>query len=483
MLVRQLFDDKLAQYSYFVGCPATGTAIVFDPERDVDRYFELAEKNGLRLVAAADTHIHADYISGLRELAERGIKVYASDEGTEDWKYEWLIGSAYEYQLLKHGDRFTVGNIVFETVHTPGHTPEHISFLVFDHGSGSKVPIAMVTGDFVFVGDLGRPDLLETAAGIQGTMEPGARVLFESVKKFEQLPEYLQIWPAHGAGSACGKSLGDIPLSTVGYELRNNPSILAASNEDDFVRYILTGQPEPPLYFARMKRDNKIGPKVPGSPPRPRRISAQELEQLAGRMDAVVVDTRPDRSAFMAHHLPGSLYAPLDKSFPMVTGSYIEENTPIYLIVEKEHLDAVVTSLFRIGLDEIIGYATPAALEGYLREGRNMGYIDEIGLDEARELLKKDNVRALDVRSHFEFEEGHIVNARNIAHTRLLPRKDELDQNLTYLVYCRTGNRSAMASAFLKRYGFDVKYVNDLISKHKELVGKTEAGSLEEMSA
>lgn len=218
MLVRQIADSKLAQFAYLIGCPRTGEAIVIDPERDVDRYFELAARHKLRIVAAADTHIHADYLSGLREMAARGVFVYASKEGGLEWQYEWLLHSEYPHRLLGHRDQFSVGYIEFVAVHTPGHTPEHLSYLVRDAGGGAKDDIALASGDFVFVGDVGRPDLLERAAGMVGVMEPSARAQFASIQReFRGLPDFLQVWPAHGAGSACGKSLGDVPTSTVGY--------------------------------------------------------------------------------------------------------------------------------------------------------------------------------------------------------------------------------------------------------------------------
>ncbi len=174
MLFRQIFDEKLAQYAYLVGCQQTGEALLIDPERDVDRYIELAEREELRIVAVTETHIHADFLSGARELAERlDVKLYLSDEGDADWKYEWVKqkkqdGANYDYVLLKDGDTFSIGNIEVKAVHTPGHTPEHLSFMITDYGGGADLPMGMITGDFVFVGDLGRPDLLESAAGIQG---------------------------------------------------------------------------------------------------------------------------------------------------------------------------------------------------------------------------------------------------------------------------------------------------------------------------
>jgi len=242
MYFKQIFDKKLAQYAYLIGCQATGEAIVIDPMRDVDQYREIAEEEGLKITAAADTHIHADYVSGLRELAEQGVKVYASDEGGDDWKYEWLIDSNYNYELVTEGDSFNIGNIKFDVRHTPGHTPESVSFMVTD-GAATDEPMGILTGDFVFVGDVGRPDLLETAAGQEGAMKPAAKELYKSVKNFEDLPEYLQVWPAHGSGSACGKALGAVPESTVGYELRFSPAFKAATSENEFVDFILDGQP------------------------------------------------------------------------------------------------------------------------------------------------------------------------------------------------------------------------------------------------
>ncbi|RMF65476.1 MAG: MBL fold metallo-hydrolase [Bacteroidetes bacterium] len=462
MLFRQIFDEKLAQYAYLIGCQKTGEAIVIDPERDIDQYIALAEKEGLEIVAVADTHIHADYLSGMREFAERGVKVYASDEGDADWKYEWLINSdTYDYQLLKDGDTFRVGNIELKAVHTPGHTPEHLSFLVTDLGGGADAPMGIVTGDFVFVGDLGRPDLLESAAGIQGVMEPSARTLYRSVQRFLELDDYLQVWPAHGAGSACGKALGAVPETTVGYERRFNAAIRAAKDgEQPFVDFILEGQPEPPMYFARMKRDNKLGPKVLGSLPRPRLLTLSELRRLAGNTDVAVLDTRLDRSAFMQGHLPGSLYTPFNKTFNTVAGSYVEENTPIYLIIDEEHVEQAVRDLVRIGLDNIVGYAPPALLATYAEQGGELASIEEVAIDALDALRKQDDVVILDVRGQAEYQAAHVPDAYNIAHTRLWVRRNEVPTGKKLAVHCKTGGRSAVAAALLARLGHDVIYVN-----------------------
>lgn len=460
MLVRQIFDPTLAQYAYLVGCPRSGEAIIFDPERDIDRYFELAAKHKLRIVAAADTHIHADYISGLREFAERGIKVYASDEGGADWRYEWLLGSQYTYQLLHHGDQFRVGNIGMTVMHTPGHTPEHICYSIVDHGSGANEPIGVITGDFVFVGDLGRPDLLEQAAGVFGTMEPGARQLYHSLEQLRALPEHVQIWPAHGAGSACGKSLGDVPMSTVGYELRFNPAVRAATSENAFVDYILSGQPEPPMYFARMKRDNKVGPKVIGSIPAIPHLDPTTIGSLSGRTDIAVLDTR-SRQDFLAAHLPKSLLCDWDYQFVNIAGSYVDEGTPIYLVIDPAKVDEAVRILLRIGLDDIRGYVTPAELEAYLAPRGNAAQIPSISMAELEARRTAGGVTILDARGKVDFDLSHIPDAINVAHTRLLVRMNEVPRDQPVLVHCASGTRSAHAAALLQRNGYDVTNVAD----------------------
>lgn len=463
MYFKQIFDEKLAQYAYLIGCQATGEAIIIDPMRDIDQYVKIAQRENLNIVAATETHIHADFLSGLREFAEQGIKVYASDEGDEDWKYEWLKDSGYDYGFLYDGDEFPIGNIRFRVKHTPGHTPEHISFLVTD-GAAADEPMGMLSGDFIFVGDVGRPDLLESAAGQVGSMERSAKTLYHSVKEFKSMPDYLQIWPGHGAGSACGKALGAVPESTVGYELRFNNSIKAADSEQHFVNYILEGQPEPPLYFARMKRDNRKGPKVLEKMPEPDRLKIQELVKFSESKKNVILDTR-DYLEFMKGHLPDSLLSPMKKQFNTTAGSYIREDENIYLIIEKDRVEEAVRDLIRIGLDHVKGYATPEDLHSFAEEGGELHSIDIIDFDETERMMSDDGNFLVDVRKASEYEEGHLDEAFNIAHTRLLDREEELPKDKTLLVHCRTGIRASVASALLKRDGYDVKYINDEVER------------------
>jgi hydroxyacylglutathione hydrolase len=467
MLVRQIADSKLAQFAYLIGCPRTGEAIVIDPERDVDRYFDVAARHKLRIVAAADTHIHADYLSGLREMAARGVLVYASREGGQEWQYEWLLHSDYPHRLLGHRDRFSVGYIELVAVHTPGHTPEHLSYLVRDAGGGAQDFIALASGDFVFVGDVGRPDLLERAAGMVGVMEPSARAQFASIQReFRGLPEFIQVWPAHGAGSACGKSLGDVPTSTVGYELRTNRSIRAAVDEQTFVEFILAGQPEPPLYFSRMKRDNRRGPELLSALPSPALLRVTDLAALETRRDIAVLDTRA-REAFFDGHLAGSLLTELDYQFCSIAGSYVAEGTPLYLVVDEARLEQAVRALIRVGLDRVVGYITPETLGDYRRQGGSLGHIKTIDMARLEEERILGRAHVLDVRSGAEFEAGHVEGALHVPHTRIAVAVDSLPTDKPLLVYCNSGARSAAAVSMLQRLGFNATDVNDTFANYR----------------
>ena len=485
MLFRQIFDPKLAQYAYLIGCQKTQEAIIIDPERDIDQYIELAEQEGLNIVAIAETHIHADFLSGGREFAERlDVKLYLSDEGDKNWKYEWVKqkkqdGSTYDYVLLKDGDSFHIGGIELKAVHTPGHTPEHMSFLVFDRGSGATTPIGMATGDFVFVGDLGRPDLLEQAAGMHGVQEPSARQLFESLPRFTNLQDYIQVWPAHGAGSTCGKALGAVPTTTVGYEKLYNASLGAAQQgEDAFVDAILSGQPEPQMYFARMKRDNKLGAPVLGKLPAPQKLTAAELAKMIEKKQVLIVDTRLDRSAFMAKHIPGALYAPMNKSFNTVVGSLVvDEKKPIVLITPEASIDQAVRDLVRIGYDNIIAYAEPATLDRYFAHGGAQETIREIGFSDMEDMRGDANLAVIDARFAAEYDSRHVPGAISASYTRLPDYvKDRIPQGKTLLVHCGSGARAAAATAFLASQGFDVQYVNGNFAQH---TGPTESAHAE----
>lgn len=447
MMLKYFYDEALAHASYLVGCQRAKEAIVVDPGRDIEPYLAAAGREGLRLVGVVETHIHADYVSGARELAERvGARLYVSDEGPEAWKYRYL--EPYNHARLKDGDAFQIGRLRFEVLHTPGHTPESISILLTDQGGGADRPMGIFTGDFVFVGSIGRPDLLEEAAGLANTAEPGARQLFQSVERFKQLPDYLQVWPAHGAGSACGKGLGAIPSSTVGYEQRFNPA-LQFTDEDSFVRYILADQPEAPKYFAEMKRVNKEGPAILGPDPS---LLSLPLNQLpAAIADGTVLDLSPaDR--FAERHVPGALNIPTGMLAGWA-GWLVDYDKPTYLIADDSQLDEAVRVLHKIGVDQLSGYFDSDQVQD--ASVATQSYVSAAPAA-LRSRIEADEVTLLDVRSREEWNQGHIAGAEHRFLGRLPGQLDSLSLAKPIVVQCQSGARSAIAASLLQSAGFDV---------------------------
>lgn len=464
MFFKQIFEPKLAQYSYLIGCQKNGTAIIIDPMRDVDQYFEMAKKEKLHLIAAADTHIHADYVSGLQELAEKGLHIYASDEGDADWKYNWLkADKKYNATFVKHGDRFSLGNIHFDILHTPGHTPEHISFLVTD-GAATQDPMGILSGDFVFVGDVGRPDLLESAAGVQGMMRPSAERLFYSLEQFRKMPEYLKVWPAHGAGSACGKALGAVPDSTVGYEVRFSSPFKYMHNVDNFVEYILDGQPEPPVYFARMKKVNRDGIHVLGELPKPAKWTAA---QAAEASDVVLLDSRL-RPNYMKAHIKGALHTPFDKSYNTVAGSYVQPEEKVVLLIDEFLVEDAVRDLVRVGIDNVVGFVPMNEVEDYLKTAADVASIPVLRFSDVDEYVNK-GYKVLDVRKKTEYDVDHIEGALNFAHVRLARNLDKLPKETPYLAHCQAGARSAAAASYLEAKGYTVAAIDDAFETYQML--------------
>lgn len=446
MLLERLYDEDLAQGAWLIGCQETREAIIIDPQRDVCRYIKAAEDAKLTIKAVAETHIHADFLSGSAALAgTTGATCYLSNCGGPDWLYAWPEHSDVDVSFVEDGDTINVGRLTLRVLHTPGHTPEHICFLVYD--KDAIEPIGLATGDFVFVGDLGRPDLLETAAGIDGVMESAAIALHASCKKLKRLPDFLQVWPGHGAGSSCGKALGAVPQSTLGYEQRMSPPLQLVGNEQAFVEHMLTGQPEPPLYFARMKRMNRDGvPKLDGFPIPKRIEDPVELQEAA--LLYTVIDTR-DWNDVRNGHLPGTIWSRANAEFHRFAGSFVEESEEILFIVREENLDRAIRNAIRIGLDRIVAWATPETVS-------SISGLETMNEIDSQELSRRNYDSLLDVRRLSEFQGGAIEGAINIAHTRLMGRLDQIDTSTSWVVHCYGGGRSAAACMALKRKGFKV---------------------------
>jgi len=451
VLLKRYYDEPLAQASFLIGDTVAREAVVVDPHRDVDLYLKAAEAEHLRIVAVTETHIHADYLSGTRELARRaGATAYLSDEGDADWKYGW--GHEPNVKLVRNGDAIRAGRVRLDVLWTPGHTPEHVSFVVTDEAA-SPEPVGVLTGDFVFAGDVGRPDLLERAANMQGTMERGARTLFASLARFrDSLPGHLLLWPGHGPGSACGKNLGGLPVTSLAYERLTNWGV-KTTNEAEFVREVLAGQPEPPVYFKHMKRMNKDGPAMHGEFREPPRLDDAGLPAALARGE-IVVDLRPTK-AVLAGAIPGAFSIPVGTSFPTWAGWLLPYDQPISLLSnDGARALAAVRQLAMIGLDDVRGWYGPGAFEAWPRANGPLAVTPSIGAREAFERAARGELVLLDVRAAAEHAGGRVPGARHIPLGELAARARELPLDRPVAVFCEGGTRSRIGVSVLRRAGF-----------------------------
>jgi hydroxyacylglutathione hydrolase len=445
MFFQHVYEKGLAQASYVIGCQKGGVAAVIDPKRDVDTYLEIARENDLKITMVLETHIHADFLSGSRELAAlTGAKLYLSDEGDKDWKYE------FPHEPLKHGDKLKLGNLTFEVLHTPGHTPESISFLLTDHPATDS-PVMLFTGDFVFVGDVGRPDLLEKAAGIKGTQNVGAEQMYESMLKFTEIPEYVQVWPGHGAGSACGKALGAVPSTTVGYEKIRNWAVKMLDNKPAFIDYLLEDQPEPPKYFAMMKKLNKVDRPLLMSVPEIPQLSDEELKKAQFEGEKII-DTR-NKLQFAKGFIPNSLNLQNNSALSTWAGWMIDYDEYFIVVAQKDEVEEITRKLMRIGLDNIRGYVTPEQVFSAFA-GKVKSY-ELVDIQEFKSLLKEKDMQVVDVRGASEFKEGHIKDAVNAFVGTLPNNLDKVSRNQPKVIHCKSGDRAAIAYSILSRNGFE----------------------------
>ena len=451
MLLKRFYNDALAQASYLLGCTATGEALVVDPLRSISQYLDAAAAEGLRVTHVAETHIHADFVSGSRALAARsGARLHLSAEGGEGWSYGFADRSGAV--LLRDGDHFGVGSIRIDVVHTPGHTPEHLSYLVTDTAAANQA-MGALTGDFIFVGDVGRPDLLERVANVTGTMEESARALFRSLQRFRTRPDFLQLWPGHGAGSACGKALGAVPQTSLGYEKLFNWAF-AVQDEDSFARLVLSGQPDPPKYFARMKQVNRDGPTLLDDREEPEVLDADRLPEVLDR-GAVVLDTRGTR-AYAAGHVSGTISVPAGRSFLAHAGWLVPFDRDVYLISdagERRHGSMLARELSLIGLDRVRGIFDVRALERWQEAHGVLSRTQYVSVEELASHLRRAVVTVVDVRTRSEWEAGHLPGVDNIPYGELLDRLDELPKHRPLVLHCQTGSRSAIAASVLEAAG------------------------------
>lgn len=446
MLIERIYDEDLAQASYFIGCQAKGEAVVVDPRRDIAVYRSLAAANGMKIVAVTETHIHADFLSGTRELAAAtGATAYVSGEGGDDWQY------GFQAERLNDDDVITLGNITVKALHTPGHTPEHLSFLITD-GAFADTPGYLLSGDFVFSGDLGRPDLLDEAAGGIDTRFAGAKQLFASLRdKFLTLPDHVQVHPGHGAGSACGKALGAIPSSTVGYERLYAwwGPYLAANDEEGFIAELLDGQPDAHAYFGRMKRENREGPAVMGKRAPLSELATETVAQGLAADAMTFVDTRSNAEVHEGT-VTGSLNIPFGKSTASfgawVVNPETDKNPLVLLAPSQAAAQEMWDHLVRVGIDDVAGYVT--GLEGLPASTPKLIQPEELDGFEA--------AMVLDVRNRTEHAAGHIPGSHQLSGGRVMWNLDQLPSEGTIASYCQSGVRNSVAASALRRAGYDV---------------------------
>lgn len=447
MLLHQRFIPGLAINSYLIGDERTGEAAVIDPTRDVDDFLDFARDNGLHIRHILETHVHADFVSGSRELKARlhdEPVIACSGYGGKDWT------QPYADQSLKEGDTIQIGSLRLGVIHTPGHTPEHITISLTDTTRSAEVPWLLLTGDFLFVGDVGRPDLLGEEAQKQL-----AHDLYRSV--FEKLPavsDFTEIFPAHGAGSLCGKALSSRRSSTVGYERRFNPA-LREKPEEQWVRDLLGGMPLAPPYFRRMKKVNKEGPAILGLElPGQRRWSAKEVHERVCE-HCLIVDVR-SKEAFAAAHIPDAINIPFGPNLPTWAGWVLPYDHPTMLVLDDPtQMAAVTTHLIRVGFDNVQGY-----LEGGMDSWETAGYpLTTLPIISVHDLNKRLNDRqkftVLDVRTEGEWNSGHIDGAIHIHGGKLQERFAEVPRDKPVAVVCGSGYRASIAASFLQREKYE----------------------------
>ena len=436
MFFKQFYLGCLAHASYLIG--SDGEAAVVDPRRDVDTYIDEAKERGFRIRHVIETHLHADFVSGHRELARRtGAKIYFGAKA----------GAQFDYVPVNDGDEIRMGDVVLRFLETPGHTPESVSILVVDR-SVSDVPKAVLTGDTLFIGDVGRPDLL----GSKMSAQELAGMLYDSLHdKLLALPNSVEVYPAHGAGSLCGRNISSETSSTIGQQRQFNYALRPMPKEE-FVRMMTTDLPEAPAYFSRDVAINRGGASELAELPDPPALEARDVEVLQ-KKGAIVLDTRP-AAQYGAGHVPGSLHIGLSGQFASWAGALVSPGTPMLIVAEdEEQVREARLRLARVGLDNVAGYLAGGILE-WDRAGLRLATLEQINVAELDERLREGAVRVVDVRRPGEWQSGHIATALHLPLNDLAEKADDLSREEPLAVVCAGGFRSSIGTSLLERQGF-----------------------------
>lgn len=439
LIFEQIQTDGIAELSYLVGDDSAGVAAVIDPRADVDCYLELARAKQVSITHIFETHIHADLVSGARELWARveSAKIFVSREGGARY--------GFAHEPIRDGDTFKLGDVLITVRHTPGHTPEHIAYLVAEKDH-PDAPWGVLTGDSLFVSSAGRPDLLGS-----GQAKKLAEQQFHTLLDFYlKLADGVIIYPAHGHGSPCGADIGDRLSSTIGYERRFN-AFLQFQDVKSFTDYALSTAPPAPTYYPRMKKVNAKGPEVLGNLPKVRGLPPKFFKEAIADQDNVLIDTRM-MLAFGGGHIKGALSIGGAPMLSVWAGWLLDSDKPILLVLESDDkLDEIVSLFLRTGYSKFAGY-----LVGGMKAWNNAGLpLDEVGQMTVHEIKTRGKkLQLLDVRSPDEWKGGHIPNAHHIFLGDLRGKLGELDKDKPTAVYCDSGYRASIASSILKQEGF-----------------------------
>ena len=437
MYFKQFYLGCLAQASYMIG--SKGEAAVVDPKRDVDEYLEEARAQGLEIKHVIETHLHADFVSGHRELARRtGAKIYFGAKAN----------AQFDHVPVKEGDEILLGDVTLRFLETPGHTPESLSVLVVDRAV-SEVPKAVLTGDTLFIGDVGRPDLL----GAKMSAQELAGMLYDSLHgKLLALPDSVEVYPAHGAGSLCGRNISSETSSTIGQQRQFNYALKPMPKEE-FVKMMTTDLPEAPAYFARDVAINREGAAPLEDLSDPKALSPEEVDALRGK-GAVLLDTRP-AAHYGAGHVPGSLNIGLSGQFASWAGALIRPETPIVLVTEEEEqVREARTRLARVGLENVAGYLDGGVLE-WDRAGKPLATMEQIAVEELDARRREGCAgRVIDVRRPGEWQAGHIPEALHLPLNALAQNLGGLSKDEPLSLICAGGFRSSIATSILEQHGF-----------------------------
>ena len=437
MFFKQFYLGCLAHASYLIG--SEGEAAVVDPQRDVDQYIREAEEQGLRIKYVIETHLHADFVSGHREIASRtGAQIVFGRKAPVE----------FTFHAVADGDELNLGKITLKFLETPGHTPESISILVVD-GAASPSPKLVLTGDTLFIGDVGRPDLVGSKGYSAADM---AGMLYDSLhNKLLTLADETEVYPAHGAGSMCGRNISKETHSTIGEQRRFNYA-LKPMTRNAFISMMTSDMPEAPAYFSRDAEINRAGATALDDIPRPAAFEPATVKWLADRRH-IVLDVRSP-AAFGTGHIPRSLNIGLSGQFASWAGSLIQPTTRLVLIAEDEgQVDEAVTRLARVGIESVDGYLKDGVLAWHAA-GYDLATTPQIPVDELHHRLEEDEkLQVIDVRRPAEFGGGHVPGAVNVTLAHLDEHVNEIDRKRPVAIICQSGYRSSIATSILEQQG------------------------------